>query len=212
MTKTFLKFSAICVAGSLSASVWAQNDSQNSSTTEQNKPANSLSSDQSARSWSTKRLSATGRDSDHCIRASTLTGAPVSDSAGQRVGQIQDIIINPTTGRIDFITLSLNSENNNGGKTIPVPWPLLRTSSSSQYAGTSEQHNFTLNVERSKLVAAPSVDWAELSKSEQRQRIYSYYGVTPQSMGGAESPSGKMQGEGARQQQTTPPPALPQNP
>jgi hypothetical protein len=44
-----------------------------------------------------------------------------------------------------------------------------------------------------------------LSQSQWQQRIYSYYGVTPQSMGGAESPQGEIKGEGARRMENTTP-------
>jgi hypothetical protein len=38
-----------------------------------------------------------------------------------------------------------------------------------------------------------------MDQSEWRQRIYSYYGVTPQSyMGGADSEQGEIKGQGAR--------------
>jgi len=148
----------------------------------------------------------------------------VVDSSGQRAGTIQDVIVNPNSGRVEFALLSLDnsvsqtgsaSENNststseNGttsysansssGKMIPVPWSLLRTSASSQYSTVTDQPTFTLNTDRNKLSSAPTVDLSDLSQSEWQQRIYSYYGVTPHSsMGSAESPEGEIKGEGAR--------------
>jgi sporulation protein YlmC with PRC-barrel domain len=230
MTKTLLKISAVCAACSMfSVSGWAQANSQDNSANDQNKPANSMNSDQNTQSWSTKHLSATGRMHDHAVRASKLTGATVNDSSGQRLGTIQDFIVNPTSGRIDFALLSLsnqgsstaNTSENTGntsenttanysanGKVVPVPWSLLRTSASSEYSASSGQPTFTLNADRSKLESAPNVDLSDLSQSEWQQRVYSYYGVTPRtSMGGAESPSGEIKGEGARslqQQNSTP--------
>jgi sporulation protein YlmC with PRC-barrel domain len=229
MTKALLKISAIGAAcAMLSASAWAQSESQGNSMNDQSKPATSSPSTQNNnnRSWSTKHLSATGRMNDTAVRASKLMGAQVDDSSGQPVGQVRDIIVNPASGRIDFALLSVNTANNNNnntennmannnsnnGKLIPVPWALLRTPvGSSQYSTSTSasamQPTFTLNADQSKLNGAPTVNWSDLSQSEWRQRIYSYYGVTPQSaMGGAESPSGEIKGEGAREmeQGTTP--------
>jgi sporulation protein YlmC with PRC-barrel domain len=201
----------------LAASAWAQSQSQDQQ-----------SSDSSAsRSWSTKHLSATGRDNEKTVRASKLTGAQVNDSSGQRVGTIQDVIINASSGRVDFALLSLNSSStsessmnnssssttttessvnrSSSGKLVPVPWSLLRTSGSAQYSTSSEQPTFTLNIDQNKLNSAPTVDVSELSQSQWQQRIYSYYGVTPQSMGGAESPQGEIKGEGARRMENTTP-------
>jgi sporulation protein YlmC with PRC-barrel domain len=218
MTKKFLRITAVCAACSmLAASAWAQSQSQDQQ-----------SSDSSAsRSWSTKHLSATGRDNEKTVRASKLTGAQVNDSSGQRVGTIQDVIINASSGRVDFALLSLNSSStsessmnnssssttttessvnrSSSGKLVPVPWSLLRTSGSAQYSTSSEQPTFTLNIDQNKLNSAPTVDVSELSQSQWQQRIYSYYGVTPQSMGGAESPQGEIKGEGARRMENTTP-------
>jgi sporulation protein YlmC with PRC-barrel domain len=212
MKKTLSKILAVFAAcAMLPASTWAQSQSepQINPLGNQNNPPGNLSPDQSNRSWSTKHLSATGREDNRAVRASKLTGAQVSDSAGHRVGQIQDIILNPASGRIDFALLSLGTISpspNSSGKLVPVPWALLRASASSQYAAGSEQPTFTLNADQNKLSTAPTVDWSDLSQSEWRQRIYSYYGATPQpSTGAAESPGGEMKGEGAMKSQGTPP-------
>ena len=209
MTKRFLKLTAVCAACSMAASAWAQSPSQGQQSSESS--AN--------RSWSTKHLSATGRNTEKSVRASKLTGAQVSDPAGHRVGTIQDVIVNASSGRIDFALLSLNSSvtpssstynssspsessvasRNSSGKLVAVPWSLLRLSaSSSEYSSSSEQPAFTLNADQNKLNSAPMVDPSDLSQSEWQQRIYSYYGVTPQSTGGSESPQGEIKGEGAR--------------
>ena len=103
---------------------------------------------------------------------------------------------------------------NSSDKLVPVPWSLLRLSaSSSEYSTSSAQPAFTLNADQNKLNNAPTVDASDLGQSEWQQRIYAYYGVTPQSMGGSDSPQGEIKGEGARhpeepttqrQQQPTP--------
>jgi sporulation protein YlmC with PRC-barrel domain len=220
MKTKILKIAVICAACSMGASAWAQSQDQPSSDSSAN------------RSWSTKQLTATGRNTEKSVRASKLTGAQVSDSSGQRVGTIQDVIINANSGRIDFALLSLNpnsssssssthsssardsksimASGNPSGKLVPVPWALLKTSaSSSQYSLSSEQPAFTVNVEQKKLNSAPTIDMSDLNQSEWQQRIYSYYGVTPQSVGGAESPQGVIKGEGVRRMQESTPPRQP---
>jgi len=196
----------------MTASAWAQSPSQ------EQQPSGPSAN----RSWSTKQLTATGRNTEKSVRASKLAGAQVvSDSSGQRVGTIQDVIINANSGRIDFALLSLNSSDSSAGanydssangKLVPVPWALLRTSaSSSQYSTSSEQPTFTLHADQNKLNSAPTVDMSDLSQSEWQQRIYSYYGVTPQPAGGVESPQRVIKGEGAhhRDESTPPQPATP---
>jgi sporulation protein YlmC with PRC-barrel domain len=204
MTKIFLRIAVICAACLLAASTGAQSAAQE-------QPSGDSSSN---RSWSTKQLTATGRNTEKSVRASKLAGAQVSDSSGQKVGTIQDVIINANSGRIDFALLSLNAvgtsssatyNSSASGKLVPVPWALLRTSAAaSQYSSSSEQPAFTLNADQNKLNGAPAVDMSDLSQSEWRQRIYSYYGVTPQSTGGSASP----QGTARLKEESTPHPQL----
>lgn len=195
MTKAFLRVTVVsAVCSLLSASAWAQSELQTNA-------AGNLSADQTNRAWSTKHLSATGRMNEHPVRASTLVGAQVNDSSGNHAGQIQDVILNPVSGRIDFALLTLGSTGSSSSsdeKLVPVPWSLLRISASSQYSASSEQPMFTLNAEQSKLRDAPAVNWSDLSQSQWRQRIYAYYGVSPEPpVGGANSPEGEIKGEGA---------------
>jgi len=207
----------------LGASAWAQAESQGQQ-----------SNDSSAnRSWSTKHLSATGRDGERTVRATQLSGAPVNDASGKRIATIEDTIINPTSGKVDFALLSLNgaaeassstySGNSNAttsqssasvnstspNKFVPVPWSVLKTASgSSQYSSNSEKPTFTLNnVDQAKLTSAPSVTVSDLNESQWQQRVYSYYGVTPgtSSMGASESPTGEIKGEGARHMENSTP-------
>ncbi|HXS68267.1 MAG TPA: PRC-barrel domain-containing protein [Candidatus Polarisedimenticolia bacterium] len=215
MTTTLLKISTLCAAcAMLTAVAQAQPDSQegviNQNAPKMPPPASSTG--QNTRSWSTKHLSATGRDGSLACRASKLNGAVIKDSSGNPAGVIQDVILDPVAGRVDFALVSLGGTDataSSNEKVVPVPWTLLKTSSgSSEYSTSDPEHcTFTLNTDANKLKSAPTVDWTNPSQSEWRQRIYSYYGVTPPPMGGAESPSGQMKGQGARQLQPIPPPA-----
>src|SRR5579871_691859 len=99
MTKALLKLTIICAAcAMLSTSSRAQSAPSN--------PNDSSAPAESSRSWSTKHLTATGRMNDSAIRASKLVGAQVNDISGNHAGEIQDIILNPHSGRIDFALLS----------------------------------------------------------------------------------------------------------
>lgn len=151
----------------LSSSAWAQ--------------AGAPDSIASGRSMSSKHLSATGRTSEPDVRVSRLVGAQVNDRSGNGVGQVQDIILNPETGRIDFALLSLSGAAANSSPStnlVPVPWTLLKTSAA-QCADKSETPVFTLNTDPAKVTRAPTVDWSNPNQSQWRQRIYAYYGVTP---------------------------------
>lgn len=146
-------------------------------------------------------LSPTGRPSgqQQAFRSTKVIGAQVKTSTGEDVGRIEDVVINPTSGRIDFAVIS--AEN----KLCPVPWQLLSVSGEARtpgatsttptpspttpstspqagagvYASAMGQPTFILNVDKSKLQSGPSFDrsrWPEMSASWS-QRIYAHYGV-----------------------------------
>ena len=204
MTKTLLKVTIVCAAFSMSSSF---------SRAQPVSPIPNESSRrmQTSQSWSTKHLTATGRTSDSTVRASKLIGTQVNDLSGNRAGQIRDIVINPRSGRIDFALLSLNGASADAdGNLVPVPWKLLRPSTA-QYSDASSQPVFTLNVDQRKLHGAPTLSSTDLDQSQWRQRIYSYYGVTPQPAG-SDPDDEETKGQGARSLQghspesPTPPP------
>jgi len=150
------------------------------------------------------------------IRASKLVGAQVNDQSGHSAGQIQDIIVNPHSGRIDFALLSLSGRGMNANANlVPVPWKLFRQQSSSQYSAGTEPV-FTLNVEPGKLKGAPTLNSTDLDQSQWRQRIYAYYGVTPQpSAGAADSDQEETKGARAlpgKNPESPTPPQPPPNP
>jgi sporulation protein YlmC with PRC-barrel domain len=99
-------------------------------------------SSQSSQSSDTT-LSPTGRGSGYSgqqqhFRSTKVIGAQVKTSTGEEIGRIEDVVLNPTSGRIDFAVIS--AEN----KLCPVPWQLLSVSgqggqgsSSSSFQGSA---------------------------------------------------------------------------
>ena len=170
-------------------------------------------------------LSATGRMGQHEVRASKLMGAEVKSSSGETLGTINDVLLNPTSGRIDFAVISLNSTGSegtstsatpsttssatatSGGKLAAVPWTLLRssgagygTSTASAAGAYGSEQSFVFSGDKSKFQGAPSFDqstWPDVSGSEWRQSIYSYYGVSGSAAGGAYSPGGSGSSRGS---------------
>src|ERR1051326_4108165 len=114
MTKHLLRLMAFCAAA-LIAGAQAQTSSGGSQGTttgsSQDTTARESSSD------STGHFSATGRTSQNEIRASKLIGANVKGSTGEELGTINDIIVNPGSGRIDFAVISCTSSTSGNSST-----------------------------------------------------------------------------------------------
>jgi len=115
-------------------------------------------------SSSSQGLSATGRSGQHEVRASKLMGATVSGSSGEQLGKIEDVIINPASGRIDFAVIACNSTGSEGSTTLGAPGTSGTAGASAATPGTpgasansSSSFNSTISTPSSgeKLVAVP---------------------------------------------------------
>jgi len=111
--------------------------------------------------------------SQKITRASQLTTAQVKSSSGESLGQVNDLLVNPNTGRIEFAVISLQT-GAQSGKLTALPWQLLRAS------GQGQSINLTANVDQSKISTAETFDqtqWPDMSQPTWAQSIYSHYGV-----------------------------------
>jgi hypothetical protein len=84
----------------------------------------------SSQSTPSSIYSATGRGAGYAgqqqhFRSTKIIGAQVKSSTGEEIGRIEEVVLNPTSGRIDFAVISAES------KLVPVPWQLLSVSPSS---------------------------------------------------------------------------------
>jgi hypothetical protein len=206
-------------------------------------------------------LSATGRQAQHqkkALRASKVIGAEVKSQTGERIGRIEDVVLNPQTRQIDLAVISMTGMGTSPGTTpgttpgtggtfeqpgtgtgagatggpgatggapgagqtgttpgspgygatasqvgklIPVPFALLKADPDQQQVTPGmqqhQQYTFTLNVDRAKLQQAPSFDranWPDISQQDWRQRVFSHYGLSPDSpVGAAETPGGQIE-------------------
>ena len=121
-------------------------------------------------------------------KLSKLTDANVKSASGENLGDVEDLAINPRTGQIDYLILGRGGFLGIGEKRVPVPWQAV----------TSATHDeITLNVEKQKLQAAPSMssDYSTLDNADFLARIDQYYGMSRSATGAAESPGGVEQGQ-----------------
>ncbi len=155
---------------------------------------------QSGSSSSSSTLSPTGSQtgtmgSQKPERLSQLMGASVKGQNGETLGQINDFIVQPTYGRIQFAVISLSDQS---GKLTAVPWQLVQP-------GT-DPTSLTLNVDKQKLSSAQTFDassWPDFSQPGWSHTIYSYYGIQPGRMGGHVPMGGSESGGTSGQQPGT---------
>lgn len=104
------------------------------------------------------------------ISASTLTGDDIVNPQGESLGDLKDIMLDTSTGKIAYAVLSFGGVFGIGDKLFAVPWSSLRID--------GEKKNLVLNVSKERLKDAPGFDkdnWPNFSDPTFGQTISSYY-------------------------------------
>jgi sporulation protein YlmC with PRC-barrel domain len=128
------------------------------------------------------------------VRLSKLKDAKITSKSGEDLGKMEDLMIDPQTGKIRYVILGRGGLLGIGEKLVPVPWKAINVSS---------EKEFTLNVDKQKLKSAPTVDkrYSELNQPDYYVTIYRFYEV-PMDTGSAEGPGGSQSGSSSSESQT----------
>jgi len=103
--------------------------------------------------------------------ASALARERVRNRAGEIIGTIEDIVVNPISGAIEYAIVSLDDL---GGRNrlFTIPWSSMSISPSRDYV--------LLDMDRDRLARAPSFDrdrWPDLGDPAWRRSVHDYYGA-----------------------------------
>src|SRR4051812_12045670 len=105
--------------------------------------------------------------------ATALLSDRVRNSAGENLGKIEDIVVEPVTGNIEYAVLSFGGILGMGNKLFAIPWSALNISPNREYV--------LLNIDKATLERAPGFDadhWPNMSDPMWRRSIHDYYGGT----------------------------------
>jgi sporulation protein YlmC with PRC-barrel domain len=108
----------------------------------------------------------------HTYRASKLVGMSVRNAEGEKIGTIDDLVLNMDNGQISYAALGFGGVLGFGEKLFAVPFKQLKMEHS-----TNDSY-FVLNVNKDKLKAAPGFDknhWPDLADPNWSKDIDSYY-------------------------------------
>ncbi len=126
------------------------------------------------------------------VRASQLKGTRLENAQGDHVGDIHDIVIDPTNGDIRYVTVTYGGFLGLGNKLYAVPFEAFQVRRDSADA---DDYTMILNVSEERVKAAEGFedsDWPNFADTNYTQRLDSLYGVDRQAMaarGGTTSPS-----------------------
>jgi sporulation protein YlmC with PRC-barrel domain len=104
------------------------------------------------------------------LSAATITGDDVCNMQGEKLGTIQDIMLDIQTGRIRYAVLSSGGFLGMGDRLFAVPWNAFRQD--------KENRRFILDVDVKRLKQAPGFDkehWPNMADASWNSTIESYY-------------------------------------
>jgi len=116
------------------------------------------------------------RETASLIGSDKVEGTPVYRSNGDRVGQIERVMIDKLSGKVAYAVMSFGGFMGIGEDYYPLPWSLLTYN--------PRLDGYEVNISEEQLKGAPkysqheSWDWSDRARG---QKIYDYYGVTPYS-------------------------------
>lgn len=113
---------------------------------------------------------------DPCFvhKASELMGADVKNPQGEDLGEINDLVINPETGEVEYAVLSFGGFLGMGDKLFALPWGVLEP----VHQTDGEQKYLLLAVDKERLKSSPGFpkdNWPDMSSPEWAGTVSDYY-------------------------------------
>jgi sporulation protein YlmC with PRC-barrel domain len=119
-------------------------------------------------------LEDTTNPSGHLIAAKQVQGTDVYDTALEKLGSVEDVMIDKATGRVAYAILSFGGFLGIGDRYYPLPWEKL--------VYNTEIGGYVVDIDRDVLEGAPSyTDEATAGWDDEAwaRGVYTYYGVHP---------------------------------
>jgi uncharacterized protein YrrD len=107
------------------------------------------------------------------IRARKVIGTPVKNTAGERIGEVEDLVLDKTSDKILFAVVGLGGFLGINEKYHPLPWVSLHFDET--------EGSYVVPFTKEQLLAAPSDTIYELTRGDGvaafRNRAHEYYKV-----------------------------------
>ena len=117
---------------------------------------------------------ATASGHTSAIRAKKVIGTNVKDSSGEKLGEVEDIVLDKQSNQIMFAIVGFGGVLGMGEKYHPLPWSTLNYD--------PDENSYVVNVTKDQLKAAPADSIEELTKDDgmgYRDQTYAYYKAKP---------------------------------
>ncbi|NNE41142.1 MAG: PRC-barrel domain-containing protein [Marinicaulis sp.] len=107
----------------------------------------------------------------YLLSSSSISGDEVVNAEGEDLGHIEDLMIDPETGKIEYAVLSFGGFLGLGDKYFAIPFTRLSTD--------RDKKRMVLDVEKTRLNDAPGFDkndWPDFADQSFRKTVDTFYG------------------------------------
>ncbi|CDZ79241.1 PRC-barrel domain protein [Legionella massiliensis] len=84
------------------------------------------------------------------VKASEITGTKVKNAAGENLGEINEVVVNKSSGKVSYLVLDFGGVLGFGNKFFAIPWNL--------FAYELNDGSYILNIDKERLKNAPGFD------------------------------------------------------
>lgn len=108
------------------------------------------------------------------LKASDMIGTKVVNPQGDSLGDIKEVVIDPSTGRVAYAVVSFGGFLSVGEKLFAIPFKALK------YSWTKNE--YVLDVPKERLEAAPGFNsdhWPSMSDEKWNRDVHKYYALSP---------------------------------
>lgn len=104
------------------------------------------------------------------ISADRVQGTPVFDRGGEKVGHVEDVMLDKRSGKVAYAIMSHGGFLGAGERYYPLPWSMLHYD--------LEKNGYVVPLEKAKLAAGPTLDQTQIYGDDAWMEIvHSHYGT-----------------------------------
>lgn len=108
------------------------------------------------------------------ITADKVEGTAVYNPKGEKLGRIEDVVLDKLTGKVVYADMSFGGFLGIGDEHHPLPWGILKYD--------TEKEGYVVNLDKEQLEKAPTHPARERPDWEDQvwgRKVHEYYGVPP---------------------------------
>jgi hypothetical protein len=108
------------------------------------------------------------------VKASSVIGTSVVDLKDESLGDIKEIVIDPSSGRVAYAVVAFGGFLGMGEKLFAIPF--------SSFKYNVNTNKYVLDVPRDRLKAAPGFDsdhWPSMTEEKWNRDVHAYYERAP---------------------------------